>query len=313
MSERTTIAGNTRQIQNDPESRLTRAARLPSMPTMDVVLRSVAIREPAEAPGAHRYVRLLVARPGADRRQGDASSGSWSEGFTARELEILRFEHVAERRTRHRVLGRLAVKDVVRDLARESGGPALERTDVEVLSRPGGRPFVVLRPGPAIPRICVSISHTGGLAAALGCRGSSVLGVGIDIEPLASAGVIMRTGLTLDEREALDRLPSAARAHQAVSLWCAKEAAVKAWGTGFAEVGGPRLVHAAPPDGGPPGEITVRAPGRPDLAALTVRMVLHGHVVLGTTVWAGPKDCKPERSWRTLAPTTPQQDEECHA
>jgi hypothetical protein len=140
-----------------------------------------------------------------------------------------------------------------------------------------------------------------------------VVGAGIDIEPVASAGVIGRTGLTAGEREAVSRLPSATRAQHAVMLWCAKEAAVKAWGTGFAGVGGPRLVLADA--GGPafPYQFEVRAPRRPDLPVLVVRTALRGDLVLGTTVWAGSNDCTPERRWRTLAATTSQHDEECHA
>lgn len=239
----------------------------------------------------------------------------WREDFTDRELRLLRDRRFGSERQHQWLLGRIAAKDAVRGLACRTAGLVVGRRDVEVLARASGAPAVTILAGGTTRAVSVSISHHASLAVALAAWSGSVRGVGVDIEPLSSAAVIDRMGLTDDERSAATSVPKAARARHLVALWCAKEAAVKAWGAGFADVGGPRRVMTTVDAADPTlGEVYVRAVRRPDLPALTVQTARHGDRVLASTVWTAPaKSCIAAGRWRTVAPTSLLHDRESHA
>ncbi|MGH8917454.1 MAG: 4'-phosphopantetheinyl transferase family protein, partial [Actinomycetes bacterium] len=152
-------------------------------------------------------------------------------------------------------LGRIAVKDAVRQWLWDAGSGPVFPIEVTVGNDTSGRPHVA-GPFDAAPQ--VSLAHTGSLAAALaGDPGRYSPGVGIDIEQIAhrdeqTVAVI----LTDAERRLLDaRCSSAAeRPSWVTRFWAAKEAVAKAAGTGLggrlhqfavARVDGDRLLVTA--------------------------------------------------------------------
>ncbi len=106
-----------------------------------------------------------------------------------------------------------------------------QRPEAVLFAHPGDR----LRP-PVLrdtDGLFPSLSHSGGFVAVALRRGGPV---GVDIEPVdraAETASIHQQFLSEIELAALDRMPRIeVRAH-CLALWCAKEAALKAAGTGF--------------------------------------------------------------------------------
>ena len=134
-------------------------------------------------------------------------------------------------RRRRRLLGRIAAKDAVRRLAWQRGAGPLYPVEVEIRSDEAGRPHVH---GRAAGGIGVTIAHSGGIAVALAAAGAAK---GIDVEGVAArgdgfAGIAFSPGehALVPEDGDLDEWLT--------RLWCAKEAAGKARGTGLG--GAPR-------------------------------------------------------------------------
>ena len=94
---------------------------------------------------------------------------------------------------------------------------------------PAGRPYLEAGDDEAPPRL--SIAHTNGAAVAL----VADVPVGIDLEPVTrDTQAILPSFATAEELVLIDELMSAcADGSAATRLWCAKEAAAKALGTGF--------------------------------------------------------------------------------
>jgi phosphopantetheinyl transferase len=134
------------------------------------------------------------------------------------------------------LLGRVAAKDAVRELLESQHGIVLPPADIEILPDAHGRPVVHIAAlnGLGLAPV-VSISHSGGVAAALAALDGRSL-VGIDIERVSGrAQEFERLAFTQDERRLLDGMPDAAsRAEWRLRFWCAKEAAGKALGRGLA-------------------------------------------------------------------------------
>jgi acyl transferase domain-containing protein/phosphopantetheinyl transferase len=131
------------------------------------------------------------------------------------------------------LLGRIAVKDAVRQWLWDAGAGPVFPIEVTVSNAASGRPQVA---GPFTEAPEVSLAHTGSLAAALvGDPGCSP-GVGIDIEQIADRDErTVAAILTDDERDLLDALCSsvAERPSWVTRFWTAKEAVAKAAGTGL--------------------------------------------------------------------------------
>lgn len=94
---------------------------------------------------------------------------------------------------------------------------------VTIAHEPGGRPFIAGRPG-----LHVSLATRAGIVAVALARGP----VGVDVEALSEAPFPLAM-LHEAERRSLESLPEAARPLAFARLWAAKEAYVKALGTGF--------------------------------------------------------------------------------
>lgn len=109
-------------------------------------------------------------------------------------------------------------------LARQFG---LAENAVEIGHEPAGRPLIVAPHGTGLH---LSLATRAGLVAiALAHRP-----VGVDVEQVALASQPPLAMLHPDERCWLQNLPVPARPLAFAQLWCAKEAYVKALGTGFA-------------------------------------------------------------------------------
>ena len=167
-----------------------------------------------------------------------------------------------ERSRNEWLLGRAAAKDAVCALLRERHGIDVLPADVEIDADPLGRPvargaWMARLPSPP----AVAIAHTRGLAAALAADGPLELDVGIDIErirPLREG--FDEVAFTPEEMGLLAALPETARAEWRLRLWCAKEAAGKALGTGLQ--GRPRDLVARKIDE-PAGAIAIEVGGAP--------------------------------------------------
>ncbi|MGH3786765.1 MAG: 4'-phosphopantetheinyl transferase superfamily protein [Pseudonocardiaceae bacterium] len=187
----------------------------------------------------------------------------WPDPAT-RELFMRRYLSVTERADYQRrtpraarqwLLGRIAVKDAVRQWLWDAGAGPVFPIEVTVSNDVSGRPHVA---GPFDDPPQVSLAHTGSLAAALvGEPGRYSPGVGIDIERITHRDEPTVAAILTDaERRLLDtRCASAAeRPSWVTRFWTAKEAVAKAAGTGLGgrphqfavqRVDGDRLLVAA--------------------------------------------------------------------
>ena len=168
-------------------------------------------------------------------------SDRWPDPAT-RELIMRRYLGVAERADYQRrtpraarqwLLGRIAVKDAVRQWLWDEGTGPMFPIEVTVSNDASGRPLVA---GSFNEAPQVSIAHTGSLAAALVDHPGAPAGVGIDIERITERDdQTVAAILTATERDLLDTLcsSSSARHSWATRFWAAKEAVGKAAGTGL--------------------------------------------------------------------------------
>ncbi|MFF1410599.1 4'-phosphopantetheinyl transferase family protein [Streptomyces sp. NPDC058289] len=126
-----------------------------------------------------------------------------------------------------------------------------------VAREPGGRPYVVSRPGatdrgsrPPV-RVNVSVSHTRGLTAVAVCTGGDV---GVDVEPARElpAVALARRWFAEEDVRWIEGHAPALRARALLWVWTHKEALGKAVGTGLA--GGGRLRPVPLPASGLPPE-----------------------------------------------------------
>jgi acyl transferase domain-containing protein/phosphopantetheinyl transferase len=158
-----------------------------------------------------------------------------------RELVMRRYLSAAERAEYQRrtpraarqwLLGRIAVKDAVRQWLWDTGAGPVFPVEITVSNDASGRPRVA---GPFAEAPEVSLAHTGSLAAALvghpGCPPS----VGIDIEQITDRDDRTVAAILTDaERGLLNALcSSATRPSWVTRFWAAKEAVAKAMGTGL--------------------------------------------------------------------------------
>jgi acyl transferase domain-containing protein/phosphopantetheinyl transferase len=139
------------------------------------------------------------------------------------------------RTARQWLMGRIAVKDAVRQSLWDAGAGPIYPVEITVGNDESGRPFVA---GPFTVPPAVSLAHSGPLAVALvGHDGESP---GVDIELVKARNAETEAAImTETERELLDDVcgqspdPRTARASWLTRFWTAKEAAAKAEGTGL--------------------------------------------------------------------------------
>ncbi|MGH3996405.1 MAG: 4'-phosphopantetheinyl transferase family protein, partial [Pseudonocardiaceae bacterium] len=160
-----------------------------------------------------------------------------------RELFMRRYLSAAERADYQRrtpraarqwLLGRVAVKDAVRQWLWNAGAGPVFPVEVTVDNDASGRPRVA---GPFDEPPEVSLAHTGSLAAALVCGADRCpTGVGIDIEQITYRDEHTVAAILTDaECRLVDAQSSSAaeRASWVTRFWTAKEAVAKAAGTGL--------------------------------------------------------------------------------
>lgn len=137
--------------------------------------------------------------------------------------------------------------------------------ELDVAREPGGRPYVVSRPGgrtrrpaasaqaqvPLPVRVNVSVSHTRGLTAVAVCTEGEV---GVDVEPARELPAVALARRWFREEDArwIEGHDAALRARALLWVWTHKEALGKALGTGLA--GGGRLGPVPLPASGLPPE-----------------------------------------------------------
>jgi 3-oxoacyl-(acyl-carrier-protein) synthase/phosphopantetheinyl transferase/malonyl CoA-acyl carrier protein transacylase len=163
----------------------------------------------------------------------------WPDPAT-RELIMRRYLSAPERMDYQRrtpqaarqwLLGRIAVKDAVRQWLWDAGAGPVFPIEITIDNDASGRPRVA---GPFAEAPEVSLAHTGSLAAAL--VGRYPPGVGIDIKQITDCNDrTVAAILTGAECCLLDTLCSSdqARSSWATRFWAAKEAVAKASGTGL--------------------------------------------------------------------------------
>src|SRR5262249_58554647 len=92
-------------------------------------------------------------------------------------------------------------------------------------------------------RPSLSLTHVDGLALALVGDAAHYAGVGVDVERVSQRPESFdEVGFTPEERELLSPLDPSLREEWSLRLWCAKEAAAKAFGRGM--MGGARNLVA---------------------------------------------------------------------
>ncbi|MGW2041875.1 beta-ketoacyl synthase N-terminal-like domain-containing protein [Streptomyces virginiae] len=207
----------------------------------------------------------------------------WSDP-ASQELVMRRYLGAAEREVYGRLaprarapwlLGRIAAKDALRGLLWDGGAGPVFPAEVPVGNDPAGRPVAE---GPLTRGFRLSISHKDRIAVALAHPGRPV---GIDVESVtADPDALVRIVLGADELRLAERLAARPAAHgdtglpaALTALWCAKEAAAKAAGTGLG--GRPRDWRVAgDPDSG--GLVVTSPDGTPCPVRTTVLADPHG-------------------------------------
>ncbi|MGW7573932.1 beta-ketoacyl synthase N-terminal-like domain-containing protein [Streptomyces sp. NPDC054765] len=240
-------------------------------------------------------------RPGgwclARRRWSDPASQELVMRRYLGAAERARYERCAPRARAAWLLGRIAAKDAVRELLWEAGAGPLFPAEIPVGNDHHGRP----RPeGPLAGGIHLSLAHNDHVAVALAHRAGPV---GIGIESVTDdPAALERIALTPAECRLADGLQAreapgggTGRAYWLTALWCAKQAAAKAAGSGL---GGRPLEWAVTP--APGGALQVVSPdGRRRLVHLdSVHDLSARHVV----AWTGPPP-EERTGTDTLTPT----------
>jgi 3-oxoacyl-(acyl-carrier-protein) synthase/malonyl CoA-acyl carrier protein transacylase/phosphopantetheinyl transferase len=164
----------------------------------------------------------------------------------SQELAMRRYLSAAERAeysrrnpraARHFLLGRIAVKDAVRQWLWDGGAGPVYPVEITVGNDERGRPFVT---GPFATPPTVSLAHSGPLAAAVVNHPDRGESPGVDIELVEARDTATEAAImTGGERALLDEVcghcpdPRTARAARLTQFWTAKEAVAKAEGTGL--------------------------------------------------------------------------------
>jgi len=139
---------------------------------------------------------------------------------------------VAGERREEWLMGRLAAKDAVRDYLQKHGAPALSAADVEILEGPRGKPVVRIAGLPDLAPPSLSLSHSQRGAVAVASDASVSLGIDYQRPDRIKGEHLISGGFSAAEQGLLGA-QEPARSQQAIALWCAKEAAAKAAGSGL--------------------------------------------------------------------------------
>lgn len=153
--------------------------------------------------------------------------------LSAREREAWLSLAESPARSTEWLMGRIAIKESVRQWLLKIYGRSLYPADIEVATDEFGYPFVSgLWQDEGLTAPEVSLAHSGGFCLAAASPPGSP--VGVDLEwpgRLPEPGLVAGSFLA-PERGFLDRLRPAEREEGVLTLWCAKEAAAKCLGLG---------------------------------------------------------------------------------
>nr|WP_078890088.1 type I polyketide synthase [Streptomyces sp. NBRC 110468] len=207
-------------------------------------------------------------------------------------------EH-APRGRRQWLLGRIAVKDAVRQWLWDQGEGPVFPAELRVRNDEAGRPLVTGVHGRVLPALDVSLAHCAEAAVAIVRPHTPGPGPGIDIEEVTDrTPQTFAAALAEDELRLLRRLSAGAADSEALwftRFWTAKEAVAKAEGTGF---------------DGRPRDFTVL-----DAAPAGDRLTVAGRLERAHTVYCAPAANPPrlpDRSyvvaWTTGHPTAEEYD-----
>jgi phosphopantetheinyl transferase len=159
--------------------------------------------------------------------------------LSRREQEVWLSLNVPEKRRKEWLAGRMAAKDAVRLFLKEHYHIELCPVDIEIATDEHGRPMIMTEPIDKLGcRLGLSIAHSGESAVAVVAECRDQGGVGIDMELMGQSHEGLGKGAFAEEEQTLlAAVPSASREEWLLRLWCAKESAAKALGSGM--VGGP--------------------------------------------------------------------------
>ncbi|MCB1700649.1 MAG: polyketide synthase dehydratase domain-containing protein [Halioglobus sp.] len=131
------------------------------------------------------------------------------------------------------LLGRIAAKDAVRQWAIQQHGIALAPADIEIRANAQGKPLVDCPALGAVGVPEVSITHNS--YAAVATASESVKHLGIDVERLDRVRTpdLLQGAFSKSEIDCLNPFQANERERMLIGLWCAKEAAAKAYATGL--------------------------------------------------------------------------------
>nr|MBV6629054.1 acyltransferase domain-containing protein [Oceanococcus sp. HetDA_MAG_MS8] len=144
--------------------------------------------------------------------------------------ELVQFYSLEGMRQQDWLLGRLAAKEAIRDLA-SRWGQTLALADLTLGYAADGRPQV--EAGDLARPVTISIAHHQGQAVAVAADASLAVGVDLVCTQNLDTDSIARTALGAAEREQWLGLQPDQRADFVARVWAAKEAAAKAVGSGL--------------------------------------------------------------------------------
>lgn len=200
---------------------------------------------------------LSEARPGGwsllHERWPDLASRELIMRNSLGGVERSQYAEHAPRGRRQWLLGRIAVKDAVRQWLWDHGEGPVFPAELRVHNDEAGRPYVTGVHSRVLPPLDVSLAHCAEAGVAIVRHHTPDPGPGIDIEEVTDRPPeTSATVLGADELRLLRRLSASTGGSEALwftRFWTAKEAVAKAEGTGFG--GRPRdfAVLDAAPDG----------------------------------------------------------------
>ena len=174
-------------------------------------------------------------------RVSECGAGIWSRVLAhmilnPRERETWHAIRGPEKRRREWLLGRMAVKDAVRQWVRKHRSVEVCPADIEIVNLETGQPSLAeeftQRTG---LRLRISIAHSSGAAMGAAAGDSACRGVGIDVEELSEAHD-PQSVLTTAEVALMEGSDKLSRQEALLRIWCAKEAVAKAMGMGLGGV-----------------------------------------------------------------------------
>ncbi|MER7921965.1 beta-ketoacyl synthase N-terminal-like domain-containing protein [Streptomyces sp. NPDC096057] len=184
---------------------------------------------------------LSEARPGGrtllNERWPDLASRDLIMRNSLSSVERSQYAEHPPRGRRQWLLGRIAVKDAVRQWLWGQGAGPVYPAEIRVHNDESGRPYITGLHGRTLPPLDVSLAHRAEAAVAIVRPHVPGPGPGIDIEEVVDRPPATLTTALGEEELALLRTQSAATGESEAlwfaRFWAAKEAVAKAEGTGF--------------------------------------------------------------------------------